>query len=212
MLVVALVVALFALSCDVRIYPLRGPGTGSDGAVVPDASTIPCPSDELVGYASMSDQGGEPDGSSDAAPMLWLDGGVTGGGATTPVVVDATDPNALLAFTTYATDKTPGPLTIIVKGMISIPPAMDGGETGGEQIRVSSNKTVIGANVDLNGGSGFYGGGLAMTKVSNVIIRNLTIARPNDDGVIDAIHIEGSHQISDRSLRSLERLQPGIVV
>ena len=34
-----------------------------------------------------------------------------------------------------------------------------------------------------------------MTRVSNVIVRNLTIARPNTDGAIDAIHIEGSHQI-----------------
>jgi pectate lyase len=143
----------------------------------------------------MSDQGGEPDGSSDAAPMLWLDGGVTGGGAITPVVVDATDAKALAEFTMYASDKMPGPLTIIVKGMISIPPTPDGGDTGGEQIRVSSNKTVIGANIDDAGGSGFYGGGLAMTRVSNVIIRNLSISRPNTDADIDAIHIEGSHQI-----------------
>jgi pectate lyase len=192
-----LVVALVAASCDVRIYPLRGPSSRTDAALLPDAS-IPCPPVELVGFASMSDKGGERDsGSDDAAPMLWLDGGVTGGGAATRVVVDAADADALAQFTMYASDKMPGPLTIIVKGMITIPPTPDGGDTGTEQIRVSSNKTVIGANVDPNGkgGSGFYGGGLAMTKVSNVIIQNLMIARPNDDGLIDAIHIETSHQI-----------------
>jgi pectate lyase len=197
-----LVVALFATSCDVRIFPIRarpptgsdGAATGSGGAIGFDASDLPC-SDALVGYATMSDEGGESDGGNDAAPTLWLDGGVTGGGATTPVVVDATHPDALAEFTMYASDKMPGPLTIIVKGMISIPPTPDGGDTGSEEIRVSSNKTVIGANVDRAGGSGFYGGGLAMTRVSNVIIQNLAISRPNTDGAIDAIHIEGSHQI-----------------
>ena len=191
--------ALLAVGCSGNLNPIRArPSTGSDAAtghdatIGFDASNIPC-SATLIGYATMSDQGGEPDGSTDAAPMLWQDGGVTGGGATTPVVVDATDANALDEFTMYASAKMPGPLTIIVKGMISIPPTPDGGDTGGEQIRVSSNKTVIGANVD--GGSGFYGGGLAMTRVSNVIIQNLAISRPNTGGDIDAIHIEGSHQI-----------------
>ena len=75
--------------------------------------------------------------------------------------------------------------------MLTVPATPDGGDTGGEAIRVSSNKTVIGANAN----SGFFGGGLAMTRVSNVIVRNLVIARPNTDGDIDAIHIEGSHQI-----------------
>ena len=137
----------------------------------------------------MSDLGGEPDGSSDAAPTLLLDGGVSGGGASMPVVVDAAAADALSQFTMYA--KTPGPLTIVVKGMITIPPTPDGGDTGGEEIRISSNKTVVGANAN----SGFFGGGLAMTRVSNVIVRNLVIARPNTTGDIDAIHIEGSHQI-----------------
>ena len=182
-------VALIATSCDVHIYPLRARPTGSDAAMGVDSSVSPdCPY-QLIGFATMSDLGGELDGSSDAAPTLVLDGGVSGGGASTPVVVDAAAADALMQFTMYA--KMPGPLTIVVKGMITVPPTTDGGDTGGEAIRISSNKTVVGANAN----SGFFGGGLAMTKVSNVIVRNLVIARPNTAGDIDAIHIEGSHQI-----------------
>jgi len=187
------VVALIATSCDVRIYPLRGP-TGSDAAIRVDSSvSSDCPS-QLVGFATMSDLGGEWDGGIDASPTLLLDGGVTGGGtpdAATLVVVDAQNSDALTQLTTYAGDKTPGPLTILVKGMISIPPTPDGGDTGGEQIRVSPDKTILGADAN----SGLLGGGLGMTRVWNVIVRNLTIARPNTDGAIDAIHIEKSHQI-----------------
>jgi pectate lyase len=99
--------------------------------------------------------------------------------------------DARAQFTQYATDKTPGPLTIVVSGMISIPSTPDGGDTGSEMIRVSSNKTVIGADDK----SGFWGGGLGMTRVSNVIVRNLVIGKPNTNAAIDAIHIEQSHQI-----------------
>lgn len=160
-----------------------------DGSNSPDSSVpVVCP-DLLIGYATMSNQGGEPDGS--VPPMPLLSGGVTGGAGGAIVVVDATDSNALTEFSTYATAQTPGPLTILVKGMLSIPPTPDGGDTGGEQIRVSANKTVIGADAS----SGLFGGGLAMVRVSNVILRNLTIGRPNTNGAIDAIHIEGSHQI-----------------
>jgi pectate lyase len=185
------VVALIATSCDVRIYPLRARATGSDGAVGSDSSvSSDCPY-QLIGFATMSDLGGELDGGSDATPTLLLDGGVSGGGASTPVLVDAAEADALDQFKMYASDKMPGPLIIVVKGMLTVPPTPDGGDTGGESIRVSSNKTVVGANAN----SGFFGGGLAMTRVSNVIVRNLVIAKPNTDGDIDAIHIEGSHQI-----------------
>ncbi len=193
-------IALIATSCDVHLYPLRARPTGNDAAMGVDSeigvdSAVPsdCPS-QLIGFATMSDLGGEWDGGIDAAPTLLLDGGVTGGGAPdagTLVVVDAQSSDALAQFTLYASDKTPGPLTILVKGMISIPPTPDGGDTGGEQIRVSSNKTILGADAN----SGLLGGGLGMTRVWNVIVRNLTIARPNTDGAIDAIHIEKSHQI-----------------
>ncbi|HEX3901394.1 MAG TPA: hypothetical protein VH853_01015 [Polyangia bacterium] len=195
-----LLVVLTGASCDVRLYPLRAT-TGRDGSPAQDSSTLQdssiptgdCP-DTLIGYATMSDLGGEWDGGPTGMPTLLLDGGVSGGGPLdggTLVVVDAQASDALAEFTTYASDKTPGPLTIVVKGMITIPPTPDGGDTGGEQIRVSSNKTVFGAD----GNSGFFGGGLAMTKVSNVMIRNLVIAMPNTNGAIDAIHIEESHQI-----------------
>jgi pectate lyase len=178
-------------NCSGNLHPIRGVPPGGDASTFPDAGTIPCP-DQLIGFATMSDRGGEPDGGgSDGAPMWQLDGGVTGGGASTPVVIDATASDALAQFTLYATDKTPGPLTIVVNGMISIPPTPDGGDAGGEMIRVSSNKTVIGADT----GSGFWGGGLGVTRVSNVIIRNLVIGKPNTDKVVDAIHIEQSHQI-----------------
>ena len=184
--------ALLAAGCGGDLNPIRARlPTGGDAAVGSDSS-VPkdCPY-RLIGYATMSDLGGEPDGGSDAAPTLLLDGGVSGGGASTPVIVDAADADALDQFKMYASDKMPGPLTIVIKGMLTVPPTPDGGDTGGESIRVSSNKTVVGAN----GNSGFFGGGLAMTRVSNVIVRNLVIGRPNTDGDIDAIHIEASHQI-----------------
>jgi pectate lyase len=184
--------ALLAASCGGDLNPIRArPPTGRDAAGGSDSSVAPdCPY-QLVGFATMSDLGGEPDAGIDAAPALLLDGGVSGGGASTPKYVDAAKADALAQFTMYASDKMPGPMTIVVTGMITVPPTPDGGDTGGESIRVSSNKTIVGANAS----SGLFGGGLAMTRVSNVIVRNLVIARPNTDGDIDAIHIEGSHQI-----------------
>jgi pectate lyase len=187
--------ALLAAGCSGNLNPIRprplGPdaSVGLDSSVSPDSSVpVVCP-DLLIGYATMSNKGGEPDGS--VPPMPLLDGGVTGGAEGKIVGVDATKSNALAEFSMYATDKTPGPLTIVVEGMISIPATPDGGDTGGEQIRISANKTVIGADAN----SGFFGGGLSMKGVSNVILRNLTIGRPNTNGAIDAIHIEGSSQI-----------------
>lgn len=47
--------------------------------------------------------------------------------------------------------------------------------------------------------SGFTGGGLSLSNVSNVILQNLVIAMPNGDDAsdnVDAIHVEKSHQIS----------------
>jgi pectate lyase len=193
--------ALLAASCSGDLNPIRPRPLGPDSSVLVDSSVaqdasispdssvpVVCP-DLLIGYATMSNQGGEPDGS--VPPMPLLSGGVTGGAGGPIVVVDATDSNALLEFSTYVTAQTPGPLTILLKGMLSVPPTPDGGDTGGEQIRISANKTIIGADAT----SGLFGGGLGMIKVSNVIVRNLTIARPNTNGAIDAIHIEGSHQI-----------------
>jgi pectate lyase len=151
-----------------------------------------CP-DALVGFATMSDLGGEPDGSTDAAPTLLGDAGVTP--SMGPVyLVDASATDAFTQFSTYANARMPGPLTIVVKGMIAIPPPPDGGSFDLEKIRVSSNKTVFGAD----GASGFTGGSLWMSGVKNVTIRNLVIAMPNAGGNlnnVDAIHIEQSTQI-----------------
>ena len=94
--------------------------------------------------------------------------------------------------------------------MIAIPPPPDGGSGDVQKIRVSSNKTIIGANPTADfPASGFTGGGLWLSGVSNVIIQNLTISRPNSGDSsdnVDAIHVETSHQNLDRSLRPvLER-------
>ena len=205
--------ALVLVSCKNDLYPLRFvPDPTSDSGVPGDASvpdvSVPvgdCPSG-IMGFATVSDVGGEWDAGTTGMPQLQLDAGTTGGGPLdggTTVVVDATDSDALARFSMYAGDKMPGPLTIVVKGMISIPPPLDGGSGDVQKIRVSSNKTVIGANVlsdpAKNGsGSGFTGGGLTLTDVSNVVLQNLVIAMPNSDDStdnVDAVHIEGSHQI-----------------
>ena len=105
----------------------RGRATGRDAAVRRPISSVSVPASapyQLIGFATMSDLGGEPDGGSDAAPTLLLDGGVSGGGASTPKVVDAAEADALAQFTMYASDKMPGPLTIVVKGMITVPPRL----------------------------------------------------------------------------------------
>jgi pectate lyase len=55
------------------------------------------------------------------------------------------------------------------------------------QVRVASNKTILGVGSDAT----LIGGGFQVTKVSNVIIRNLTIT-----GAPDAINIEsGVHHV-----------------
>jgi pectate lyase len=191
-------VALGAVStggCGGDLHPIRI----SDAASPTDMSSavdVPLPGicpNALVGFATMSDLGGEPDGSTDAAPTLLGDAGVTPSSG--PVyLVDASATGAFVQFSAYANAKMPGPLTIVVRGMIAIPPPSDGGSADVEKIRVSSNKTVFGAD----GASGFTGGGLAMTNVSNVTIRNLIISMPAagaSSNNVDAIHIEGSHQI-----------------
>ncbi len=196
--------ALAAAACSGSLHPIRaGVATDAasvtDGVNVTDAPATPdalgaCPDRPPVGYATMSDIGGEWDGGTTGMPTLQVAGGVTGGGSSTPVTVDASDANALAEFSMYASDKMPGPLTILVKGMIAIPPPPDGGSADLQKIRVSSNKTIAGAD----GASGFTGGGITLTGVSNVILRNLVIHMPNSDDStdnVDAVHIETSHQI-----------------
>jgi pectate lyase len=207
-------IALAALcaTCSGGLHPIQaGPGTDAgqhtdattvtdvapkkdgktDAPARPDANVV-CPDNPPVGFATMSDVGGEWDGGTTGMPSLQVGGGVTGGGSSTPVIVNASDADPLGEFSTYASQKTP--LTILINGVINIPPPPDGGSGDLQKIRVSSNKTVAG----MGGGSGFIGGGITLTGVSNVILRNLLINMPNADDAsdnVDAIHIETSHQI-----------------
>ena len=202
--------ALLALACNGDLHPFRaGPGVDgghldattksdapakTDVSSTPDAFGGPCPDNPPVGFATMSDVGGEWDGGMTGMPVLQVAGGVTGGGSGPQVMVDESDANALTQFSTYASDKMPGPLNILIKGMINIPPPPDGGSGDVQKIRVSSNKTVAG----VDGKSGFTGGGITLTGVTNVIVRNLIMDMPNADDAsdnVDAIHIEGSRQI-----------------
>jgi pectate lyase len=196
--------ALAVAACHGALNPVRsGPDGGIDAPIVTDAppkkdapvtpdANVVCPDDPPVGFATMSDIGGEWDGGTNGMPSLQVAGGVTGGGTSTPVTVNASDADPLGEFSMYASQKTPQ--TILINGMIDIPPPPDGGSADLQKIRVSSNKTVAG----VGGTSGFLGGGIVLTGVSNVILRNLVIRMPNADdasGNVDAIHIETSHQI-----------------
>ncbi len=217
--------ALLAAGCSGNLNPIRPKPLGQDGSALIDSSVgqdapispdssvpVVCP-DLLIGYATMSNQGGEPDGS--VPPMPLLSGGVTGGAAGPMVVVNATDSNALVEFSTYVTAQTPGPLTILIKGMLSIPATPDGGDTGGEQIRVSANKTVIGANVFADPGLASAPGSPGaptLTGVSHVVLRNLASPDAERDDGSDKSTPSTSRVAPDldRSLRPVvERPQPG---
>lgn len=103
-------------------------------------------------------------------PVGWasVDGGTTGGqGGATITVSDAP---SLVAHA----QSTP-PLIIRVSGTIHL----------SSPVRVKSNKTILGVGSDAT----IIGGGFHITKVSNVIIRNLAIF-----GAIDAVNIEGAAQ------------------
>jgi len=111
-------------------------------------------------------------GSGEDGPVGWaaVEGGTTGGqgGAT----VTVSDPAELVA---QAQSKPP--LIIRVTGTIHL----------SDPLRPRSNKTIIGVGPDAT----IIGGGLFLTKVSNIIIRNLTIT-----GAPDAINIEsGVHHV-----------------
>jgi pectate lyase len=103
---------------------------------------------------------------SEDVPVGWasVDGGTTGGqGGATVTVSDAA---ALVA----RAQSTP-PLVIRVVGTIRLE----------DPVRVKSNKSILGVGSDAT----LVGGGLFLTKVHNVIIRNLTIT-----GAPDAINME----------------------
>lgn len=87
-----------------------------------------------------------------------VEGGTTGGQGGTEVTVDNVDD-----LRTYAAAE--GPHIIKVEGTITVTPE-------GEELEVSSDKTIIGVGDSAyieNGGFGIHG-------VSNVIIRNLRIS------------------------------------
>jgi pectate lyase len=89
-------------------------------------------------------------------------GGTTGGGNASPVTV--TSSSALISAM-----QSSSPAVIRVSGMISI---------SGMQ-KVAANKTLIG----VGSGSGISGGGLNVSKASNVVIRNLNFRNWSDDAV-----------------------------
>jgi pectate lyase len=101
-----------------------------------------------------------------------LDGATTGGaGGETVRAVTAGELRALAA--------RPGPLVIEVAGVLAF----------AGQVAVSSDKTIVG----VGDGAGLSGGGLKLSGVQNVIIRNLTFAKAAGT---DAIAItRGSHHV-----------------
>lgn len=108
----------------------------------------------------------------ESSPVGWAstNGGTTGGGSAPPVTVaNVTQLDAALRLTT--------PAVIRVTGMISL--------TG--MHKVTANKTVIG----VGSNSGLNGGGLNVSKVNNVIIRNLRFINADDD----AINVETSTHV-----------------
>ena len=106
--------------------------------------------------------------SGEDVPIGWasVDGGTTGGHG--GAVVTVSDASSLVA---QAESKLP--LIIRVSGTIHLT----------SPVRVKSNKTIVGIGPDAT----IQGGGIFLTKVSNIIIRNLTIT-----GATDAINVEGA--------------------
>ncbi|AGL18997.1 polysaccharide lyase family 1 protein [Actinoplanes sp. N902-109] len=91
-----------------------------------------------------------------------LNGGTTGGSAST--VVTVTSASALTSAISSSTSQT-----VRVSGLISI----------SGMLTVASNKTIIG----VGSGSGVTGGGFNLSSVRNVIIRNLVFRNASDDSI-----------------------------
>jgi len=160
----ATAIALTLAGCDVRIRPISArPDSGSS---VPDGAQLYCPdgpdTDPVGGWASVG-------------TIAFAT--TTGGGSADPVTVDAADSGAINQFKTYADRKT-GAAVIHIKGMISF------AGFGDSQVRVSSNTTILG----MDDHSGFTGGGLDLVGNSNIIVKNLVIAKAAGT---DAISIQG---------------------
>lgn len=101
-------------------------------------------------------------------------GSTTGGGAATPVTVKTlAELNSAVSGTT--------PRVVIVDGII----------TATSAVRISSNKTVIGKDKNAK-----IIGGIEMSGVNNVIVRNLSIEGMRSGGPADAVAVKGaSHHI-----------------
>lgn len=91
-----------------------------------------------------------------------MNGGTTGGSSST--VVTVTSASALRSALSSGTSQT-----VRVSGMISI----------SGMYSVASNKTILG----VGSASGITGGGLNLSGVKNVIIRNLVFKNANDDSI-----------------------------
>ncbi|MEV4350986.1 pectate lyase [Actinoplanes sp. NPDC049596] len=91
-----------------------------------------------------------------------LNGGTTGGSSST--VVTVTSASALKSALSSSTSQT-----VRVSGLISI----------SGMYNVASNKTVVG----VGSGSGITGGGLNLSGVRNVILRNLVFRNASDDSI-----------------------------
>src|SRR4051794_10231557 len=106
-----------------------------------------------------------------ATGFATLHGGTTGGAAGPTVTVTTVD-----ALKIYA--EAAEPYVIKISGVLTL----------SGQVKVASNKTIVGADPN----SGLSGGGLAVRKVDNVIIANLTISKVVG---ADAVTIWGSSHV-----------------
>jgi pectate lyase len=107
------------------------------------------------------------------------DGGITTGGGAAPTQVAATL-EELRALAGMA-----GPMTIAVHGTLDFV----NNTTTPNQVEVTSNKTIVAAEP----GAGLLNGGLLIKMQRNVIVRNLTIAKPLAPA--DAITIQASDHV-----------------
>jgi pectate lyase len=99
----------------------------------------------------------------ESSPIGWAsqNGGTKGGSSTTVTVSSASALQSALSSSTSQ--------TVRVNGMITI----------SGMYKVASNKTVIG----VGSGSGISGGGLNLSGVKNIIIRNLVFKNAADDSI-----------------------------
>jgi len=112
----------------------------------------------------------------DVVGFATLDGGTNGGNDSAQAPVTVTSAAAFIAQAATSAD----PNVIFVDGMITLP----------DTVEIASNKTIIGVGAK----SGFTGGGLHLVDVTNVILRNLVIAKVAV-GEGDAINLKRSTNV-----------------